>query len=121
MNKPDLAARLEKARSICKLRGLTQSQIAGDLGASQSQMSRILKGQGQHYSRLQEAVCLYVEKFEGGVTPASVRSNEDLVGALAQTWDGSQSHAKALAAVIRSLAVLGPSHPLSSLQHGEPL
>jgi transcriptional regulator with XRE-family HTH domain len=110
MLKPDLKARTERARHICKMRGVTQAQIAADLGASQSQVSRILKGQGTKASRLAEEVCLYVEKYEGGVTTDSVRNNDDLVNALTATWDGSATHARALSAVIRSLSALGPIH-----------
>lgn len=110
MIQPELKARTEHARHICKMRGVTQAQIAADLGASQSQVSRILKGQGLKASRLAEEVCLYVEKFEGGVTADSVRSNDDLVSALTVTWDGSATHARALSAVIRSLSALGPIH-----------
>ncbi len=110
MFQPDLKARIQRARSICKARGVTQAQIAADLGASQSQVSRILQGQGLRASRLAEEVCLYVEKHEGGVTTDSVKGNEDLVSALTVTWDGSAAHARALAAVIRSLSALGPIH-----------
>jgi predicted transcriptional regulator len=110
MNLIELKARTERARHVCKSRGITQFQIANDLGASQSQVSRILKGQGLKATRLAEEVCLYVEKHAGGVTADSVRSNEDLVSALAMTWDGSATHARALSAVIRSLSVLGPLH-----------
>ncbi len=110
MFKVDLKARLERARHICKAHGITQDQIAVDLGASQSQISRILKGQGQKASRLVEEVCLYVEKYEGGVTADSVRCNDELVNALTMTWDGSATHARALSAVIRSLSALGPIH-----------
>ena len=114
MNYAELKARTERARHVCKLRGITQLQIASDLGASQSQVSRILKGEGLKATRLAEEVCLYVEKQAGGVTADSVRSNEDLVSALAMTWNGSASHARALSAVIRSLSALGPlnsKHP----------
>ncbi len=110
MFQPDLKARAERARHICKARGVTQAQIAADLGASQSQVSRILQGQGLRASRLAEEVCLYVEKHEGGVTTDSVKANEELVNALTVTWDGSATHARALASVIRSLSALGPSH-----------
>jgi transcriptional regulator with XRE-family HTH domain len=110
MLQPDLKARTERARHICKARGVTQAQIAADLGASQSQVSRILQGRGLRASRLAEEVCLYVEKHEGGVTTDSVKGNDDLVNALTVTWDGSATHARALAAVIRSLSALGPIH-----------
>jgi len=119
MFKPDLKARTERARHICKMRGVTQAQIAADLGASQSQVSRILKGQGTKTSRLAEEVCLYVEKYEGGVTTDSVRNNDDLVNALTATWDGSATHARALSAVIRSLSALGPLHAQTSSLGGK--
>jgi hypothetical protein len=90
------------------LNGITQAQIATDLLASQPQISRILKGQGQKATRLVEEVCLYVEKYQGGVTADLVRSNDELVDALRLTWDGSAKHAMALSAVIRSLSALGP-------------
>jgi transcriptional regulator with XRE-family HTH domain len=112
MNKLELEARAERARGICKKRGITQTQIADDLGVSQSQVSRILKGEGLRASRLAEEVCLYVEKCDGGgVTADSVKANSDLVNALAITWDGSAAHARALSAVIRSLSALGPMKP----------
>ena len=110
----ELKARTERARHVCKLNGITQLQIATHLGASQSQVSRILKGQGLKATRLAEEVCLYIEKQAGGVTADSVRSNEELVSALTMTWDGSASHARALSAVIRSLSALGPLHAKST-------
>ncbi len=96
-----------RAAHTCRLHGITQAEIADAVGASQPQVSRILKAQGLRASRLFEEVCLYVERLEGGVTDDAVRANEELIGALKMTWDGSASHAKALSAVIRSLAVLG--------------
>jgi transcriptional regulator with XRE-family HTH domain len=110
MFQPDMKARAERAHQTCKVHGITQAQIAADLGASQSQVSRILKGKGLHASRLSEEVCLYVEKFSGGVSVEAVKSNEDLMQALMVTWDGSATHARALSAVIRSLSALGPSN-----------
>ncbi len=109
MKRDELTARTQRAKSICMARGVTQAQIAVDLGVSQSQVSRILKGQGLRASRLSEEVCLYVEKFQEGVTPDAVRRNDDLVDALTATWDGSATHARALSTVIRSLCALGPS------------
>jgi transcriptional regulator with XRE-family HTH domain len=111
MKSVDFNARIERIRLLCKTHGITQAQIAGDLDASQSQVSRILQAKGMKASRLAEEVCLYVEKFDVGVTANAVRSNEDLVNALTVTWDGSASHARALSAVIRSLSALGPLHP----------
>lgn len=58
-------------------------------------------------TRLSEEICLYAERLESeGITLDAVRSNIDLMEALQATWDGSAAHARALASVIRSLAVL---------------
>lgn len=103
----DLRARLERARIVCRERGITQAQIAADLGASQPQVSRILGGEFSRAGRLAEEVCLYVERLTGGVTAEAVKSNDELINALATTWDGSGAHAKALSMVIKSLAALG--------------
>ena len=100
-------ARVLRAGNICRRRRITQKQIADALGASQSQISRILRGRGERGSRLQEEVCLYVERFEGGITADTVRRSDELMDALRTTWDGSAAHAKALSTVIRSLRVLG--------------
>lgn len=100
-------SRAMRAAQTCRLHGITQAEIANALDASQSQVSRILQAQGLRASRLFEEVCLYVERFEGGVTIDAVRENEELISALKVTWDGSATHARALASVIKSLAVLG--------------
>lgn len=109
MKSPDIQARALRAANFCRDRKITQAQIASALGASQPQVSRILQGKGLRHSRLHEEVCLYIERLAGGVTPEAVRENDELIDALADTWDGSAAHARALATVIRSLAVLGPS------------
>lgn len=107
MSKDALQVRALKAREVCRERGITQQEIALALGASQPQVSRILKGVPVKRSRLLEEVLLYVERFEAGVTAQAVRDNDVLIEALKNTWDGSAQHAQALSAVIRSLAVLG--------------
>lgn len=115
MISPDQKSRALRAAQTCRLHGITQAEIAEAVGASQPQVSRILKAQGLRSSRLFEEVCLYVERFSGGVTAEAVRTNEDLIEAMRLTWDGSASHAKALSAVIRSLAVLGPLKNTSTI------
>lgn len=107
MIKYDLKSRALRAAEICREHGITQADIAIAVGASQPQVSRILKAQGLRISRLFEEVCLYVEQFEGGVSLDEVRANAELMEALKLTWDGSASHAKALSTVIKSLVVLG--------------
>jgi transcriptional regulator with XRE-family HTH domain len=114
MINPDLKARALRAAQTCRTHGITQADIAIAVGASQPQVSRILKAQGLRASRLFEEVCLYVERFEGGVTAEAVQTNEELIGALKLIWDGSAAHAHALSTVIRSLAVLSPPQNLIS-------
>ncbi len=98
--------RLLRAATIFRERGISQSEVAEIVGASQPQISRILKGGGIRASKLAEEICLYAEKLEGGVTAEAVCANQELISALAETWDGSAGHAKALAVVIRSLRML---------------
>lgn len=106
MNETATAARAIRAAEVSRERGITQARIADAVGASQSQVSRILSGQSVRQSRLLEEICLYVERFSVGVTADAVRSNAELVEAVQAAWDGSASHAKALSTVIRSLAAL---------------
>lgn len=94
------------AQQMAKRLGLSQQQIAEAVGASQSQVSRVLRGKGVRDSRLFLAVCIYVELQSAGVTKDAVLKNTELVEALTTTWNGTQAHAQALAAVIRSLGAL---------------
>lgn len=110
MNVEVLRTRGLRAAAVCREKGISQSQIAIAVGASQPQISRILAGRGQRQSRLFEEVCLYVEKLDVGVSAEAVRANEDLIDALSAIWDGTALHARALACVIRSLAALKPMH-----------
>jgi transcriptional regulator with XRE-family HTH domain len=86
--------------------GLTQAAIAAEVGASQSQVSRVLSGTGVRRSKLFDRVCKYV--YTVGAPGANVGESGELMEALAEVWDGSHAHAKALALVIRSLGGLGP-------------
>lgn len=90
-----------RAREI----GLTQQDIANALGASQSQVSRVLAGQSRRRSRLFDQVCKYV--FSAGRTEANNPPPAELTEALQAVWDGTPEHATALALVIRSLGALG--------------
>lgn len=96
-------------RHRIKAHAITQELLAKKVGASQSQVSRVLAGHSKVRSRLLEKICVYVENIDHGVTPERVRGNADLVTALAEVWDGSHDHAQALCAVIRSLGLLAPA------------
>ncbi|UDF35534.1 UNVERIFIED_ORG: helix-turn-helix domain-containing protein [Shinella sp. XGS7] len=107
-----LQSRALHAAQLFKSLGLTQSDVASAIGASQSQVSRILSGNIVRRTKLFEEICSYADSIEPGVSIDTVRSNNELLSALAETWDGSAAHSRALAAVIRSLAVLGSSKPV---------
>lgn len=89
--------------------GISQEAIAEAIGASQSQVSRVLSGNSRRRSRLFDEVCKYVNSHASR-TPgaASIAESPELVAAIESVWDGSQAHAQALASVIRSLAALQP-------------
>ena len=101
------------AATRARAHGLTQQSIAEAVGASQSQVSRVLSGQSIRSSRLFIEICNYVHSATRRSPARAVHDNAELMDALASTWDGSPRHASALAEVIRSLGVLHPGAPLS--------
>ncbi|WP_217450862.1 helix-turn-helix domain-containing protein [Vogesella oryzae] len=91
-----------------KSAGLTQDEIAYAIGASQSQVSRVLSGHIKHRTKLFEKLCIYAKNQLPHIEKPDVRANSELMSALAEVWDGTEDHAQALAQVIRSLAQLHP-------------
>lgn len=89
--------------------GHTQQELASKLGVSQSQVSRTLNGKLQRRTKLFDRLCIIAYRSTGperdGRKGASAQQPE-LVAALDAVWDGTTSHAKALAVVIRSLGAL---------------
>ena len=83
-------------------------QIAIAVGASQSQVSRVLSGHSVRRSKLFDVICKYVYSADRAGSPHPEKSAE-LMDALRSVWDGSPRHAKALALVIRSLGELTPT------------
>jgi hypothetical protein len=71
-------------------------------------VAKILKGECVRVSRLFEKIYLFVEQFDAGVTVETVHAIKGLIEALRVTWNGAAVHAKALAAVIRSMGLLLP-------------
>jgi predicted XRE-type DNA-binding protein len=106
MRTKTIQARAIYAASVFRKQGISQAQIAEFVGASQGQVSRLLGGKISRASRLFEEICLLAERLEGGVSRELVIANDELLSALAETWDGTVEHSKALAIVIRSLAAL---------------
>ncbi|MBC7751545.1 MAG: hypothetical protein H7Z73_07465 [Candidatus Saccharibacteria bacterium] len=106
MQNSELKSRALYAAKVFRSLELNQDDIALSIGASQSQVSRILSGNAIRSSRLFEEICIYAENLNKKTSSEAIRSNKELVDALADTWDGTPAHSKALASVIRSLAVL---------------
>lgn len=99
----------QDVQTICRIikqAGITQEQLANAIGASQSQVSRILSGKSSRRTKLFEELCIYAKSLLTTKSCHRVTENADLVHAIESVWDGSPDHAKALASVIRSLAAL---------------
>lgn len=109
MPKENIIANLQIAKAKARALALRQSDIANAVGASQSQVSRVLAGEGTGRSSLVANICKYVETADVGVSAEAVKRNEVLVNALRSVWDGTPRHADALAVVIRALVTLRPS------------
>lgn len=107
-NAPDRPIELVSQR--LRRSGITQITLAEELGVSQSQVSRVLSGKSSKRSKLLARICNYAFKPPPPAAAEAVKQNEELIKALAETWDGTQEHAQALATVIRSLGALsGPA------------
>jgi DNA-binding XRE family transcriptional regulator len=87
--------------------GLTQEDIAYAVGASQSQVSRIFSGKTSPNSKLAGDICNYVSTVTRSSSRDAVVNNNELIDALSSVWDGTPHHARSLATIIRSLALLG--------------
>lgn len=94
-------------RAAVKSYGLTQAALARAVGATQGQISRVLRGKSSKRSVVLVEICKYVHTIESGVSVERVRANDELIDAISKTWDGSEAHSRALASVIRSLGALG--------------
>lgn len=99
--------------------GITQTEIANALSASQSQISRIFAGKNLRRTRLFDEICIYVENAARGVSPEVVRENQELMEALASVWDGTPQQASSLAAIIRSLGLLTQAKQIASTNKDE--
>ena len=97
---PVLAARHAKAL------GITQEEIAKAVGASQSQVSRILAGKSKRQATLSEKICIYVYSNRGNISRQMVEKNSILMDAIASAWDGSTRQAEILAIMIRAAGSL---------------
>lgn len=106
MNELDIKAIAQRISQRAREQGLTQTQIAVAIKADQSQVSRVLSGKSKRASKVFNAVCNYVNRISPTIDHALVKQNDDLLGAIASVWDGTEHHALALSNVIRSLGDL---------------
>jgi len=106
MGDSDIKLEAAGLAQLARSAGLTQEDIANAVDASQSQVSRILSGKMVRRSKLFDEICIYVNSAVKGVSPETVRGNEELMDAIASVWDGTAHQANALAHVIRSLGGL---------------
>lgn len=97
--------------SLFKATGITQTVLAMAMGVNQSQVSRVLSGQITRRTKLLDRLCIYAESRLIVTDKPDVRANRELMAALGEVWDGTDTHAHALAQVIRSLAHLHPVPP----------
>ena len=92
-----------------KVHRITQIELSSVLGVSQSQISRVLSGHTSGRSKLLHKICVYAEYQPELPSPSRITTNESLISAIADVWDGTPEHADAIAVVIRSLKALSPS------------
>lgn len=82
---------------------LTQSQYAKACGVSQSTISRLLRNgeQRQNDTEMLKKICNYANCDLYKKQSIEPQSNEHLMKALSEVWDGTEQHAKVLAKMIR--------------------
>lgn len=87
-----------------------QEKLAEHIGVSQSTISRALRSlDRRRLSKGLRNICIYanIPTTTPTITsPPDPRKNKELISALAEVWDGSPAHAKALAKIIRDLKLL---------------
>lgn len=106
--KPTL--RPDELATLIRSRGIQQGEIALATAVTQPHVSRIISGAVSTRSKAYQRICEYVLKRNHPVTFDHVVNNKDIVEAIASIWDGSETQARALGSVIRSLAPLMSVH-----------
>jgi hypothetical protein len=101
MKRPkDPVALAQELRHRFAERGLTSgTAISKATGLGQPQVHRNLFGRPRRLSRTLLSLCKYVDidAYEGVSDP---RESPELMEALAQVWDGSETHARRLAKLL---------------------
>ena len=97
---------LDRLLAVLQISNRTQAELAQSVGASQSQVSRILARKIQRPSSTYRRLCAYAFEHDGQSQEAGL-SGGDLAGTVIKAWDGSDRHAKLLSGVVQLIGRLG--------------
>lgn len=75
--------------------------ISNATGVHISQVSRILSGQSKRLSGNVEKICKFARQLS--LPPQSIESEEILMAAVKDLWDGTEKHAIALASLLKAI------------------
>lgn len=106
--------RVQQARAILRAAGITQEQAAAQAGCTQSQVSRILQGKIARETTTAVRLCIYAENVAGRTSGPPSKGRDAIDLAVAQVWDGSESHAHAVADLLNAVARLRDTQGASS-------
>lgn len=93
-------------RHLIRQNKLRQCDISIACNVTQGQVSRLLNGKEKKPSSAYLKICIYVFNSISKISVQDISENKYLMGAISEVWDGTESQAKLLAKVIRSLAPL---------------
>ena len=97
---------IEELSRLVRSMGIHQDEIALATGVTQPHVSRVLSGAVSPTAKAYRRICAYVVSRKSPISTHRVAQNQELVSAIASIWDSSEEQARALGAVIRSLAPL---------------
>lgn len=97
MIEDDVQTRCLLAAEKAKKLSITQIDIAQVVGASQSQVSRVLAGHSKRRSKLVTKICEYINQYAQPPHTGATGLNAELAAALAKVWDGTPQQAHLLA------------------------
>lgn len=106
MQKTEFILPIDELSRLVRTMGINQDEIALATGVTQPHVSRVLSGAVSPTAKAYQRISAYVVSRKNPVSNHRVAQNPELVSAIASIWDGSDEQARALGAVIRSLAPL---------------
>lgn len=110
MRKIESTLNINELSQLVRAMGIHQDEIALATGVTQPHVSRVLSGAVSPTAKAYRRICAYVISRKSPIPTLRVAQNHELVSAIASIWDGSDEQARALGAVIRSLAPLLTLH-----------